>query len=274
MPKILEKITLAPKIHQFRFYVPEIVKKALPGQFVILRVNQSGERIPMSIAEMDKQNGILTIVVLEVGKSTALLGRLKTGDQILDLLGPLGKPSEMKNFGTVVCVGGGIGIAPLYTLVEGFRSFNNKVITIMGAKTKELVIKEEELKKISDRVIVTTDDGSYGKKGLVTFALKELLRNEKIDLVMAVGPVVMMKAVSQITKEYNIKTWVSLNPVMVDGTGMCGGCRVSIDGKNKFACVDGPDFEAHLVDFDSLVQRQKCYLEQEKIAYERYCRAQ
>ena len=270
MPKILEKITLAPKIHQFRFYVPELVKKALPGQFVILRANEYGERIPMSIAQMNKKNGILTVVVLEVGKSTALLGSLKTGDEISDLLGPLGNPTEIKYFGTVVCVGGGIGIAPLYTLIEGFKSFGNKIITIIGAKTKELLIKEEELKKISNRMIVTTDDGSYGKKGFVTEVLKELLLNEKIDLVMAVGPVVMMKAVSQITKEYNLKTWVSLNPIMIDGTGMCGGCRVLIDGKNKFACVDGPDFEADLVDFDNLIQRQKCYLQQEQIAYEKF----
>lgn len=270
MLEILEKTTLAPKIHQFRFFAPEIVKKALPGQFVILRANEFGERIPMSIAGMDKKSGILTIVVLEVGKSTALLGSLKTGDRITDLLGPLGKPTEMQNFGTVVCVGGGIGIAPLYTLVEGFRFWGNKVITIIGAKTRELVIKEEELKKISNRVIVTTDDGSYGKKGFVTEALKELLTTEKIDLVMAVGPVIMMKAVSLLTEEYKVKTLVSLNPIMVDGTGMCGGCRVLIDGKNKFACVDGPDFEAHSVDFDGLLQRQKCYLQQEKIAYERY----
>src|SRR4030065_721554 len=203
MPKILEKITLAPKIHQLRFCVPELVKKALPGQFVILRANEYGERIPMSIAQMDKKKGILTIVVLEVGKSTALLGSLKTGDEI------------------------------------------------------------------SDRVLVTTDDGSYGIKGFVTDALKELLKNEKIDLVMAVGPVLMMKAVSQMTKAYNLKTWVSLNPIMIDGTGMCGGCRVLIDGKNKFACVDGPDFEASLVDFDTLIQRQKCYLHKEKTAYAR-----
>ena len=269
MPKILEKITLAPKIHQLRFCVPELVKKALPGQFVILRANEYGERIPMSIAQMDKKKGILTIVVLEVGKSTALLGSLKTGDEISDLLGPLGNPTEMKLFGTVVCVGGGIGIAPLYTLIEGFKSLGNKIITIIGAKTKESVIKEEELRKISDRVLVTTDDGSYGIKGFVTDALKELLKNEKIDLVMAVGPVLMMKAVSQMTKAYNLKTWVSLNPIMIDGTGMCGGCRVLIDGKNKFACVDGPDFEADLVDFDNLLQRQKCYLQQEKTAYAR-----
>ena len=270
MPEILEKKTLAPKIHQFKFYAPRIVKKAKPGQFVILRANEYAERIPMSIAGLDKQKGTLTIVVLEVGKSTAFLGSLETGDVILDLFGPLGQPTEMGNFGTVVCVGGGIGIAPLYPLIEGFKSFGNKVITIIGARSQNLLIKEKELGSVSDEIICTTDDGSYGMKGLVTDALAYVLEKEKVGLVMAVGPVVMMRAVSDLTKTYAVKTMVSLNPIMVDGTGMCGGCRVVVDGKNQFACVDGPDFDGHQVDFENLLMRQKAYQIQEKTSYESY----
>src|SRR3989304_3869798 len=273
MPEILEKKTLAPKIHQFKFYAPRIVKKAKPGQFVILRANEYAERIPMSIAGLDKQKGTLTIVVLEVGKSTTFLGTLETGDFILDLFGPLGQPTEMGSFGTVVCVGGGIGIAPLYPLIQGFRSHGNKVITIIGARSKNLLIKEDELGSISDEIICATDDGSYGMKGLVTDALAKITEREKVGLVMAVGPVVMMRAISDLTKKHGIKTIVSLNPIMVDGTGMCGGCRVVIDGKNKFACVDGPDFDAHQVDFTNLMMRERAYLFEEKKSFEEYqCR--
>jgi ferredoxin--NADP+ reductase len=274
MPEILEKRTLASKIHQFKFLTPRLVKKALPGQFVILRANEQAERIPMSIAGLDKEKGILTIVVLEVGKSTAQLGTLETGDYVLDLFGPLGQPTEMGNFGTVACVGGGIGIAPLYPLIEGFKSYGNKVITIIGARNKNLLIKEKELGSVSDEIICTTDDGSYGLKGFVTDALSKVLEREKVGLVMGVGPVVMMKAISDLTKKQGVKTIVSLNPIMVDGTGMCGGCRVVIDGKNKFACVDGPDFDAHQVDFENLMMRQKAYLVEERRSYEEYqCRA-
>jgi ferredoxin--NADP+ reductase len=274
VPEILEKKTLAPQIHQFKFQVPRLVQKAKPGQFVILRANEFAERIPMSIAGLDKEKGILTIVVLEVGKSTAFLGTLETGDFILDLFGPLGQPTEMGKHGTVVCVGGGIGIAPLYPLIQGYKTDGNRVITIIGARSKNLLIKENELGAISDEIICTTDDGSYGMKGLVTDALAKVIQREKVGLVMAVGPVVMMKAISDLTKKNGIKTIVSLNPIMVDGTGMCGGCRVVIDGKNKFACVDGPDFDAHLVDFDNLTMRQKAYQAEERLSYEAYqCKA-
>ncbi len=274
MPEILEKKTLAPQIHQFKFQVPRLVQKAKPGQFVILRANEFAERIPMSIAGLDKQKGILTIVVLEVGKSTAFLGTLETGDFILDLFGPLGQPTEMGKHGTIVCVGGGIGIAPLYPLIQGFKSDGNRVITIIGARSKNLLIKENELGVISDEIICTTDDGSYGMKGLVTDALAKVIQREKVGLVMAVGPVVMMRAISDLTKNHGIKTIVSLNPIMVDGTGMCGGCRVVIESKNKFACVDGPDFDAHLVDFDNLTMRQRAYQAEERLSYEAYqCKA-
>jgi len=274
VPEILEKKTLAPQIHQFKFQVPRLVQKAQPGQFVILRANEFAERIPMSIAGLDKEKGILTIVVLEVGKSTAFLGTLETGDFILDLFGPLGQPTEMGKHGTVVCVGGGIGIAPLYPLIQGYKSDGNRVVTIIGARSKNLLIKENELGAISDEIICTTDDGSYGMKGLVTDALKKVIDREKVGLVMAVGPVVMMRAISDLTKKSGIKTIVSLNPIMVDGTGMCGGCRVVIDGKNKFACVDGPDFDAHQVDFDNLMMRQKAYQAEERLSYEAYqCKA-
>jgi len=274
VPEILEKKTLAPQIHQFKFQVPRLVQKAKPGQFVILRANEFAERIPMSIAGLDKEKGILTIVVLEVGKSTAFLGTLETGDFILDLFGPLGQPTEMGKHGTVVCVGGGIGIAPLYPLIQGYKTDGNRVITIIGARSKNLLIKENELGAISDEIICTTDDGSYGMKGLVTDALAKIIQREKVGLVMAVGPVVMMRAISDLTKNHGIKTIVSLNPIMVDGTGMCGGCRVVIDGKNKFACVDGPDFDAHQVDFDNLTMRQKAYQAEERLSYEAYqCKA-
>ena len=250
------------------------MQKAKPGQFVILRANEYAERIPMSIAGLDKQKGILTIVVLEVGKSTAFLGTLETGDFILDLFGPLGQPTEMGKHGTVVCVGGGIGIAPLYPLIQGYKTDGNRVITIIGARSKNLLIKENELGAVSDEIICTTDDGSYGMKGLVTDALKKVIDREKVGLVMAVGPVVMMRAISDLTKKSGIKTIVSLNPLMVDGAGMCGGCRVVIEGKNKFACVDGPDFDAHLVDFDNLTMRQRAYQAEERLSYEAYqCKA-
>lgn len=276
MPEILEKITLAPKIHEFKFWVPRIVKKARAGQFVILRIDENGERIPMSIAGLDLDKGILTIVVLEVGKSTAHLGTLKSGDFVQDIIGPLGIPTEMGQYGTVVLIGGGIGIAPLLPLIQAFKSQGNRVITIIGARSKDLVIKEKELGELADKIIVTTDDGSRGQKGFVTDALRDLLvvEGQSIGLAMAVGPVVMMQAVSDLTRQFGVKTLVSLNPIMVDGTGMCGGCRVSINGVNKFVCVDGPDFDGHQVDFELLLKRQKSYLTQERIAMERFsCRA-
>lgn len=271
MSKILERKSLGPKINLIKLKVPHIVRKAKPGQFVILRIHDRGERIPMSIADLDLENGILTIIFQEVGKSTAELATFKPGETLSDVIGPLGKPTPIKDYGTSVCVGGGIGIAPLHPIAKALKDCGNKVISIIGARSKELLFMEEEMKKTSDELLITTDDGSYGTRGLVSEPLAEMLKNEKkIDFVMVIGSVPMMKAVCYVTKPYRIKTMVSLNPIMIDGTGMCGVCRVSVGGETKFACVDGPDFDGHKVDFDELSRRLKMYLKEEKIAMERY----
>ena len=271
MNQIIEKKRLGPKINLIKFKVPGIVKKAQPGQFVILRIHQAGERIPMSIADLDKERGILTIIFQEVGKSTTQLGTFQKGDILSDVVGPLGIPTHIEQYGTCICIGGGIGIAPIHPIARGLKEKGNKVISIIGARTKELLIMEEEMRRASDELIVSTDDGSYGYYGFVTQVLADLIkRGTKIDFVMAVGPVPMMKATCTVTKTYGIKTMVSLNPIMVDGTGMCGVCRVSVGGQTKFACVDGPDFDGHLIDFDELSRRLSMYVKQEKIAMERY----
>jgi len=271
--QIIEKKRLGPKINLIKFKVPGIVKKAQPGQFVILRIHQAGERIPMSIADLDKERGILTIIFQEVGKSTTQLGTFQKGDILSDVVGPLGIPTHIEQYGTCICVGGGIGIAPIHPIARGLKEKGNKVISIIGARTKELLIMEEEMRKASDELIVSTDDGSYGYHGFVTQVLADLIkRGTKIDFVMAIGPVPMMKATCTVTKTYGIKTMVSLNPIMVDGTGMCGVCRVSVGGQTKFACVDGPDFDGHLIDFDELSRRLSMYVKQEKIAMERYAK--
>jgi ferredoxin--NADP+ reductase len=267
MAKILKKEILAPNIKKFVVLVPEVAKKALPGQFVILRVCEEGERIPLTIADFDRQEGTITIVFQEVGKTTFHLGMLNEGDEILDFVGPLGKPSAIEKFGTVCCIGGGVGTPEIYPVARALKEVGNYIISIIGARSKDLVIMEKEMKTVSDELYVTTDDGSYGMKGLVTDALKKLLQeNKKIDRVIAVGPVIMMKAVSELTKDYNIKTIVSLNAMMLDGTGMCGICRVEIGGETKFACVDGPEFDGHLVNYDLLMARLRTYLEEEKIS--------
>ncbi|MEO0086951.1 MAG: sulfide/dihydroorotate dehydrogenase-like FAD/NAD-binding protein [candidate division WOR-3 bacterium] len=267
MAKILKKEILAPNIKKFIVEVPEIAKKAQPGQFVIIRIDEKGERIPLTIGDFDREKGTVTIVFQEVGKTTYQLGLLKEGDDILDFVGPLGRPSEIEKFGTVCCIGGGVGTPEIYPVARALKKVGNYVISIIGARTKELVIMEKEMKEVSDELYITTDDGTYGMKGLVTDALKKILdTGKKIDRVIAVGPVIMMKAVSELTKNYNIKTIVSLNAMMLDGTGMCGICRVEIGGETKFACVDGPEFDGHLVNYDLLMARLKTYLEEEKIS--------
>ncbi len=267
MAKILKKEILAPNIKKFIVEVPEIAKKAQPGQFVIIRIDEKGERIPLTIGDFDREKGTVTIVFQEVGKTTYQLGLLKEGDEILDFVGPLGRPSEIEKFGTVCCIGGGVGTPEIYPVARALKKVGNYVISIIGARTKELVIMEKEMKEVSDELYITTDDGTYGMKGFVTDALKKILdTGKKIDRVIAVGPVIMMKAVSELTKNYNIKTIVSLNAMMLDGTGMCGICRVEIGGETKFACVDGPEFDGHLVNYDLLMARLKTYLEEEKIS--------
>jgi ferredoxin--NADP+ reductase len=277
--KIVEMKKLAPSINRLRLEVPEITRKAQAGQFVVLRINEEGERIPMSITDLDPKEGILTIIFQEVGKSTAHLATFKTGDFLADVVGPLGIPTHIENFGTALCIGGGIGIAPVHFIAKALKQKGNKVISIIGARSKDLLILEDQMRKLSDELQVSTDDGSYGHHGFVTDLLTNLLSDQSQDtefvpsgigFVMAIGPVVMMRAVCKITQLYKIKTMVSLNPIMVDATGMCGACRVTVGGKTQFACVDGPDFDGHKVDFDELLKRQGMYLKQEKIAMERF----
>ncbi len=270
MNKILNKKELAPGIKLFDFDAPLIAQKAKPGQFIVLRINETGERIPLTIADARK-DGVLVIVFQEVGKSTKQLGTLNVGDSVMDLIGPLGKPSEIEKYGTVVCIGGGVGTPEIYPVARALQEAGNKVISIVGARSKNLMIMEQEMRSVSDEFYITTDDGTYGKKGLVTNELKRLIdEGVKIDCVFAVGPVIMMKAVSETTRPYNIKTIVSLNPIMLDATGMCGVCRVEIGNETKFACVDGPEFDGHKVNFDSLMARLKNYIKDEKISLDEY----
>ena len=265
MFKIIHAQFLAPGIKRFVIEAPRIARKQKPGQFVILRIYEEGERIPVTIENSDPDRGTINIVVQSVGKTTNLLNSLNTGDSILDVVGPLGKPSEIANYGTAVVVGGGVGTAMAYPTAAALKRAGNRVISIVGARNKELVILEEEMRAVSDALMITTDDGSYADKGFVTDKLRQLIQNgTRIDLVVAVGPIVMMKAVAEMTRKENIHTVVSLNPIMIDGTGMCGGCRVLIDGKSQFACVDGPEFDAHRVDFAVLVQRNSMYRDAEQ----------
>ena len=250
---------------------PKIARKAKPGQFVILKANETGERIPLTMAETDPEKGTLTIIYQVVGKSTALFKTLQVGDSYQDVIGPLGKPTHIEKLGKVVCVGGGTGIAVLHPITRALKEIGNHVICIIGARSKDILILEDRMKAASHDLRVCTDDGSYGHHGFVTDVLKEVLESEKIDQVVAIGPVPMMKFVSKLTKEYNTPTLVSLNPIMVDGTGMCGGCRVTVGGTTKFACVDGPEFDGHQVDYDELMLRLQSYCEDEKKCYEEFC---
>jgi len=250
---------------------PLIAKKAKPGQFVILKANETGERIPLTMANTDPEKGTITVIYMVVGKSTALFKDLKVGDIYQDVIGPLGEPTHLEKVGKVVCVGGGTGVAVLHPITRGLKEAGNDVTCIIGARTKDLLILEKEMKAASHDLKVCTDDGTYGHHGFVTDVMKKLLDEGDVKLVVGIGPVPMMKAVSNITKEYNVKTLVSLNPIMIDGTGMCGGCRVSVGGKTKFACVDGPEFDGHEVDFDELMLRLQAYTEDEKKAHEEHC---
>jgi ferredoxin--NADP+ reductase len=271
--KIIHAQFLAPGIKRFVIDAPRIARKQKPGQFVILRVYEEGERIPVTI-ENSHPDGTISIVVQSAGKTTQLLNSLNTGDEILDVVGPLGKPSEIGKVGTVVVIGGGVGTAMAYPSAAAFKRAGNRVISIVGARTRELVILEPEMRAVSDALMITTDDGSYADKGFVTDKLRQLIENgTRIDLVLAVGPIVMMKAVAAVTRKENIRTVVSLNTIMIDGTGMCGGCRVLIEGKSEFACVDGPEFDAHKVNFEVLVQRNSMYRDAEQRSLSEYQRA-
>ena len=273
MFKIIHAQFIAPGIKRFILEAPRIARKQRPGQFVILRINETGERIPLTIERSDPEKGTVNIVVQSIGKTTHLLNSLETGDSILDIVGPLGKPSEIANFGTVVVMGGGVGTAMAYPTAAAMKRAGNRVITIVGGRNKDLVILEREMREVSDTVFVTTDDGSYADKGLVTGKLRQLIENgTRIDLVLAVGPIPMMRAVAEMTRKERIRTIVSLNPIMIDGTGMCGGCRVLVGGKSEFACVDGPEFDAHRVDFAVLAQRNAMYRDAEKRSMDDYKR--
>ncbi|NJE42730.1 sulfide/dihydroorotate dehydrogenase-like FAD/NAD-binding protein [Thermococcus sp. GR6] len=273
MFRIVHKEKLSPGINLFEIEAPRIARHAKPGQFVVLRLHEKGERIPLTIADSDAGRGTITIVVQEVGKTTYELGTYENGDNILDLLGPLGRPSHIDNFGTVVMVGGGVGVAEIYPVAKAMKEAGNHVISILGFRTKKLVFWGDKLAEVSDEVIVTTNDGSYGMEGFTTHALAKLFdEGRKIDLVHAVGPVIMMKAVAELTRPHGIRTVASLNPIMVDGTGMCGACRVTVGGEIKFACVDGPEFDAHLVDWDELVKRLNYYRDLELISLEKWKR--
>lgn len=269
MAKILKKTNLAPQVYEFIVDAPLVAHKCKPGQFVIIRTEEESERIPLTIADFDRKQGTITMIVQAVGNTTKhLCETFNDNDEILDVVGPLGMPSHIENFGTVVCVGGGIGIAPVYPIARALKEAGNKVISIIGARNKDLIIFEDKMAAISDELIITTDDGTAGQKGFVTDPLKKMLEGGNMPgLVLAIGPVIMMKNVAETTRPYKVHTVASLNTIMVDGTGMCGGCRVKVGDDNKFACVDGPEFDAHLVDFANLVQRQQMYKGQESLEY-------
>ncbi len=268
--KILKKEVLTPQIKLMVIDAPRVARHAKAGQFVIIRIDEEGERIPLTIADFDQEKGTVTIIFQEVGKSTMQLGELDEGEFIADFVGPLGKEIEEKNFGQVVCVGGGVGIAPIYPKARSLKMIGNHITSIIGARSSDLLFWEDRMQSVSDTLYVTTDDGSYGEKGFVTSVLDRVIQKEKIDLVIAVGPLMMMKMVSLLTKKYELPTLVSLNPIMVDGTGMCGCCRVTVGKECKFTCVDGPVFDGHSVDYDELLARQRNYLEEEKRAVENW----
>lgn len=271
MYKIISAQFIAPDIKKFEIEAQKISLKRKAGQFVIIRINQHGERIPLTIADSNPDKGTITIIVQGIGKTTKELNSLESGDYIQDVVGPLGKPSHIENFGTAVSIGGGVGTAIAYPTAMALKQAGNHTISIIGGRTKEFVILEDEMKKTCDEVYPTTDDGSYGLHGFVTQKLQELIDSgKKIDFVLAIGPIPMMKAVAKVTKPYRIKTVVSLNPVMVDGTGMCGGCRATVNDKTVFVCVDGPEFDAHKVDFETLERRNRTYNIAEKQALENH----
>ncbi|MBA7468255.1 Dihydroorotate dehydrogenase B (NAD(+)), electron transfer subunit [subsurface metagenome] len=268
----MSKSQLSEDVFTADVETPLIAEAGKPGQFVIISISSEySERIPLTIADADPQKGTIRLIWQRVGKTTAELADMKVGDEIANVAGPLGRPTHIENFGTVVCVGGGIGTAPLLPIAKALKKAGNKIISILGARTKELLILEDEFAQVSDELIITTDDGSYGRKALVTEPLKELCqRSQKPDQVFAIGPAIMMKFCCEVTKQFDIPTQVSLNTIMVDATGMCGGCRIEFDGKPKFVCVDGPEFDGHKVNFDLMMKRLDAYKDQEQKAYEQY----
>ena len=272
MFEIIRNESLAEGIKLFEVAAPEIAKKAEPGQFIILRKDERGERIPLTIADFDRNLGILVLIFQEVGRSTKELGCMEVGDKILDLAGPLGRASEIEEYGRVVCIGGGVGIAPVYPITRALNNADNEVISIIGARSADQLILKDKMAEISHQLYIASDDGTIGQKGFVTDVLAKLLADEvKIDLIVAIGPLPMMQAVSEVSRPFGVKTTVSMNPIMVDGTGMCGACRVAVGDKTKFACVDGPEFDGHKVDWDLAIKRSRMFLAEEKQAIEHSC---
>ena len=262
--KILAKKELCPNQYEITIEAPYAVRNAKAGQFIIFRAEENGERVPLTIADVNKETGALTIVFMAVGYTTKKLAELNVGDEVVDIVGPLGQPTHIKKYGTVVCLAGGYGAAPCYLIAKAFKEAGNKVYMIMGARTKELIFWQDKMKTACTELFITTDDGSLGEKGFVTQVLERLMASEEINYAIAVGPMPMMRAVANLTRDKGIYTEASMNPIMVDGTGMCGACRVTVGGKTKFACVDGPDFNAHEIDFDEVINRTKIYKDQEK----------
>ena len=261
--KILSKKELCPNQYELVIEAPYVVRNAKAGQFIIFRAEKNGERVPLTIADVNKETGALTIVFMAVGYTTKKLAELNEGDELVDLVGPLGQPTHIQNYGTVVCLAGGYGAAPCYLIAKAFKEAGNKVYMVMGARTKELIFWQDKMKDACTELFITTDDGTLGEKGFVTGVLDRIINSEKVDYVIAVGPMPMMRAVADMTRDKGIYTEASMNPIMVDGTGMCGACRVTVGGETKFACVDGPDFNAQLIDFDEVINRTKIYKEQE-----------
>lgn len=259
MNRIVRKEYFSPKVVELVVEAPLIARSRKAGHFVIVKVGDKGERIPLTIAKSDTEKGTISLVIQNVGASSEKICNLEAGDYITDLVGPLGRATHIENFGTVVCAGGGVGIAPMLPIIEAMKKAGNRVISVLAARTKDLVILEEQVAEYSDEVIVMTDDGSYGQKGLVTNGVESVINREKVDMCVTIGPAIMMKFLSLLTEKYNVPTMASLNTIMVDGTGMCGACRISVDGKTRFVCVDGPEFDAHKVDFDEMLMRLKAY---------------
>jgi ferredoxin--NADP+ reductase len=270
MNKIVEKEMLNNNVVRLVIEAPRIAVKRKAGHFVIVKIDDRGERIPLTIADADTQKGTITLIVQRVGVTSHKLTDMVAGDTLQDVVGPLGHATEVENLGTILCAGGGVGIAPLLPIARAFKEAGNRVITVLAARTKELLILEEQIRDCSDETIIMTDDGSYGRQGLVTHGMEDVLNREKVNLSVTIGPAIMMKYAALTTRKYNVPTIASLNTIMVDGTGMCGACRVSVDGKTKFVCVDGPEFDAHKIDFDEMIMRLGAYDRQEREAYERF----
>jgi NAD(P)H-flavin reductase len=270
MYKIIEKEILSENVIKLVIEGQAIAKKKKAGQFVIVKISEKGERIPLTIADADTQSGTLTLIIQKVGTTTHKMFNLKKGDSIMDLVGPLGKATKIEKVGTVIAAGGGVGIAPLYPIAKALKEAGNKLIVILAARSKDLIILEKEMSAFADEIMIMTDDGSYGQKGLITTGIENIIKREKVNEVVAIGPAIMMKFVALLTQKYEIPTIVSLNTIMVDGTGMCGACRISVGGKTKFVCVDGPEFDAHQVDFDEMLKRLNAYKKEEEISYSNY----